>query len=471
VGAAIDDSTIAKLRTSLRGAAYKPGDEGYDEGKRAFNLNAHQEPALVVVADSAEDVVAAVRLAKKQGLGVGILATGHGVATTCDGGVLINTSRMRGVGVDPEAQTARVEAGALWSDVIPEAQEHGLVGLAGNSSGVGVVGYTLGGGYGWLGRKYGFAADSMREAEVVTAEGEHIKASAQENVDLFWGLRGGGGNFGVVTSLEFALYPLATVYGGGIYYPVEKATEVLDLYASWVSDLPDEMTTSVTLLNFPPLPALPEALRGKSVIAMRACFCGDPPEGGEELVRPWRELGEPLMDTFQTMPCTELDSIGMDPTDPAASYGHVELLGDLSDDTIATLVEVAGAGSGSPLAMLELRELGGALDGTPSDLSPIGRNDSKFIMNGIGITPTSEIAQKVQSYLAYVAEATRSHQTGATYVDFLELDGATPERVKAAYSKEDWERLVALKDRYDPGNTFRFDRNIPPSSARTSSKT
>jgi hypothetical protein len=231
------------------------------------------------------------------------------------------------------------------------------------------------------------------------------------------------------------------------------------------------MTTSVTFLNFPPLPALPEALRGKSVIAMRACFCGDLPEGGEELMRPWRELGELLMDSFHTMPCTELDSIGMDPTDPAASYGHVELLGDLSDDTIATLVEVAGAGSGSPLAMLELRELGGALDGTPSDLSPIGRNDFKFIKNGIGITPTPETAKKVQSYLAYVAEATRSHQTGATYADFLELDGATPERVKAAYSKEDWERLVALKDRYDPGNTFRFDRNIPPSSAEASAKT
>jgi FAD/FMN-containing dehydrogenase len=163
-----------------------------------------------------------VRLAKKQGLGVGVLATGHGVAAPCDGCVLINTSHMRSVRVDPKAQTARVEAGALWSDVIPEDQEHGLVGLAGNSSGVGVVGYTLGGGYGWLGRKHGFAAESMREAEVVTAEGEQVKALAQENSDLFWGLKGGGCNFGVVTSLAFALYPLTTVYGGGMYYPVEK---------------------------------------------------------------------------------------------------------------------------------------------------------------------------------------------------------------------------------------------------------
>jgi FAD/FMN-containing dehydrogenase len=223
---------------------------------------------------------------------------------------------MRGVSVDPESQTARVEPGAHWSDVTPEAQTHGLVGLAGSSSSVGVVGYTLGGGYGWLGRKYGFAAESVRGADVVTADGEQVRASADEITDLFWGLKGSGGNFGIVTSLEFALYRLNTVYGGGIYFPVEKAQEVLDLYSRWVSDLPDEMTTSVTFVNFPPLPALPEALRGKSVIAVRSCYCRNPAEAGEELMRPWRELGEPVMDTFRTMPPEEMDSISMDPRIP-----------------------------------------------------------------------------------------------------------------------------------------------------------
>ena len=441
-----------------------PGEDGYDEGRQAFNLNAHQEPALVVVAGAAEDIVAAVKLARDQGLGVGVLATGHGVAKPCDGGVLVNTSSMRGVSVDPASQTARVEPGALWSDVVPEAQSHGLMGLCGSSSAVGVVGYTLGGGYGWLGRKYGFAAHSVREADVVTADGEVVTASPDENADLFWGLKGGGGNFGIVTSLAFALYPLDTVYGGGIYYPAERAHEILSLYASWVSELPDEMTTSVTFLNFPPVPELPEALRGKSVITVRACYCGDTHETGEELLSPIREPGGSLMDAFRTMPCGEMDSISMDPTDPTAAYGHVELLGDLSTDTIATLVGLAGAGSDTPLTSLELRELGGALARSPADLSPIGHSDSKFIMNGIGMTPTPEAAREVQSYLAYVAESTRAHETGATYVNFLELDGATPERVKAAYSEEDWERLVSLKDRYDHGNTFRFDRNIPPSS-------
>lgn len=464
MGAAIDASKVETLRAGLQGETYAPGDEGYDDGRRAFNLNARQEPVLVVVAEATSDVVAAVRLAKEQGLGVGVLATGHGVANPCDGGVLVNTSHMRDVHVDSEARTARVEPGALWSDVTSRAQTHGLVGLSGYSSGVGVVGYTLGGGLGWLGRKYGFAAESMREAKVVTADGELVKASADENPDLFWGLKGSGGNFGIVTSLEFTLYPLNTVYGGGIYYPVEKAQEVLDLYSNWVSGLPDEMTTAVTFVNFPPLPAVPDALRGKYVISVRACYCGDPPGAGEELVRPWREFGEPVMDSFDTMPCSEMDSISMDPTDPMGAYGHVELLGDLSAETVATLVRV-GADSESPLTTLELRQLGGALTRTSADLSPIGHTDAEFIMNGIGMTPTPETAKRVQSYLAYVAESTRPHQTGATYVDFLDLDGATPERVRAAYSEEDWKRLVSLKDRYDTGNMFRFDRNIPPSSA------
>jgi FAD/FMN-containing dehydrogenase len=187
----IDHSTLEELRAGLRGAAYAPGEEGYDEARRAWNLNAHQHPALVVMAAGAADVIAAVRLARDEGLGVGVMATGHGVASPCDGGLLINTSRMRGVRVDPEAQTARVEAGALWSDVISEAQVFGLAGLVGSSSGVGVVGYTMGGGFAWLGRKYGFNADSVREADVVGADGELLRVSAYEHPDLFWGLKGG----------------------------------------------------------------------------------------------------------------------------------------------------------------------------------------------------------------------------------------------------------------------------------------
>jgi hypothetical protein len=465
----IDHSTLEELRAGLRGAAYAPGEEGYDEARRAWNLNAHQHPALVVMAAGAADVVAAVRLARSEGLGVGVMATGHGVASPCDGGLLINTSRMRGVRVDPEAQTARVEAGALWSDVIPEAQVFGLAGLVGSSSGVGVVGYTMGGGFAWLGRKYGFNADSVREADVVSADGELLKVSAYEHPDLFWGLKGGGGNFGIVTSMEFALYPLTTVYGGNLFYPLERTREVLDLYVRWIETLPDEMTTAIAFMNFPPLPMIPEPLRGGSFVSVRSCYCADPPEAGEDLLAPWREFGEPQVDTFGVMPTRQMDMISMDPVDPLAFYTHVELLGELSPEAIEKLVELAGVDSESPLIMLELRQLGGALARPPADLSPIGRRDSRFIMFGLGMNPTPEatpeVARRVQGHLARVAEEMRPYETGATYVNFLDLGDWTPERTQAAYSPEDWERLVGLKDRYDPHNLFRFNRHIPPSSA------
>lgn len=245
-------STLESLRAGLRGTAYAAGEDGYDEASRAWNLNAHQEPALVVMAEGAADVMAAVRFARDLGVGVGVMATGHGVGIPCDGGVLVNTSRMRGVRVDPVARTARVEAGALWTDVIPETQAHGLAGLVGSTSHVGVVGYTMGGGFGWLGRRYGLNGAGVTEADVVTADGELLRVGADEHPDLFWGLGGGGGNFGIVTSLEFRVYPLTAVYGGNVFYPVEKAGEVLDLYARWSADLPDEMTTAVTFLNVPP---------------------------------------------------------------------------------------------------------------------------------------------------------------------------------------------------------------------------
>ena len=468
----IQGSTLQTLRAGLRGTAHAPGEEGYEEASRAWNLAALQQPALVVVAGGAADVMAAVRFAGEGGLGVGVMATGHGVGVACDGGVLINTSGMRGVRVDPVARTARVEAGALWTDLIHESHVHGLAGLLGSTSQVGIVGYTMGGGFGWLGRKYGFNAASVREADVVTADGELVRVSAEEHPDLFWGLGGGCGNFGIVTSLKFdlypvgMLYPIAMLYGGILIYPVENALEVLDVYARWSADLPDEMTSGVAFLNVPPLPALPEPLRGKSVIALRGCYCGETPGDGEELVRPMREeLGEPIMDTFGMMPYAAMDSISMDPVDPMGVRQHSEMLGDLSPEAIRTLVEVAGSGSGSPLIVLELRQLGGALTRDAAHLSTMGKGDSKFIMNGVGAAFTPEMAEGVLAFLARVTEATRPFQTGDTYVNFMELDDASAERVKAAYAPEDFERLVALKDRYDPQNVFRFNRNIAPSTA------
>jgi FAD/FMN-containing dehydrogenase len=460
-------STLETLRAGLRGTAFAAGEDGYDEASRAWNLNASQEPALVVMAEGAADVMAAVRFARELGLGVGVMATGHGVGAPADGGVLVNTSRMRGVRVDPVARTARVEAGALWKDVIPEAQAHGLAGLVGSASHVGVVGYTMGGGFGWLGRRYGLNASGVTEADVVTAEGELLRVSADEHPDLFWGLGGGGGNFGIVTSLGFKLHPLTAVYGGNAFYPIERAREVLETYARWSAELPDEMTTAVAFMNIPPLPDIPEPLRGGSFVVVRGCYSGENPEDGEEMFRPVREgLGDPVMDTFGVMPVAAMDAISMDPVDPIGAVQHSEMLRDLSPGAIDALVEVAGPESGSPLIMLEVRQLGGALARTPGRLSPMGAGEAGYSMNGVGATFTPEMAEGVKAHLSRVVEATREHQTGETYVNFMELDGAGEERVRAAYAPEDWERLVALKDSLDPDNVFRFNRNIAPSEAR-----
>src|ERR671913_465988 len=346
----IQGSTLQTLRAGLRGTAQAPGADGYEEASRAWNLAAHQTPALVVVAKGAADVIAAVRFAREGGLGVGVMATGHGVGAACDGGVLINTSNMRGVRVDPVDRTARVEAGALWLDLIHESQVHGLAGLQGSTSHVGIV--------------------------------------------------------GIVTSMKFDLYPVGTLYGGDLIYPVEKAAEVLNAYARWSAMLPDEMSTGVAFLNIPPLPAVPEPLRGKSLVALRGCYCGESPEAGEELVRPLREeLGDPIMDTFGAMPFAAMDSISMDPVDPMGARQHSEMLGELSPEAIETLVEVAGADSGSPLIILELRQLGGALTRTADRLSTMGKGDSRFIMNGIGPAFTPEMADGIMAYLTRVAEA------------------------------------------------------------------
>jgi FAD binding domain len=380
----------------LRGDAFVPGDEGYDGARAAWNLDAHQYPELVVMAEDAEDVLAAVRLARERGLGVGVMATGHGAAALPDGGVLVNTSRMKGVQIDPVAQTARVEPGAKWKDVIPKAQEFGLAGLLGSTSDVSVVGYTMGGGFAWLGRKYGFNADSVVEAEVVTADGELLRTNAEENADLFWGIKGGAGNFGIVTALEFSLYPLTHIYGGNLFYPIEKAPEVLELYARWIETLPDEFTTAVVFLNFPPIPEIPPYLRSRSFIAVRGAYSGERLDEGKELMRYWYEgFGEPDVDDMRVRPYAEMDAISMDPVDPVGAEVRVERLKHLSPEAISALVEVAGAGSGSPLIVLEIRHLGGALGREPAQPSAIGHRDSRFIMEAIGATPTPEVAELV----------------------------------------------------------------------------
>ena len=454
---------LERLQSRLRGTALTPGDKGYDIARRAWNLNAVHRPALVVLAEDASDIRLAVRYARREGLGVGMLATGHGTGVPGDG-LLVNTSRMRAVRVDPVTRVARVDAGALWTDVIDAAAVHGLAGLPGSSAMVGVVGYTLGGGFGWLGRRYGLAAHSVTRAEVVTADGELITADAGENADLFWGLKGGTGNLGIVTSLEFALHPVRDVYAGNLYYPLDRARDLLQFFDEWSRSAPPELTSAATFRTFPPLPAVPEPLRGKSLVAVRGCYCGDIADGRALIQQARAVLGPAAVDTFAVMPAAGLAAISMDPVDPLGAMSHCELLPTITPDVIDALVDLAGPESGSPLVMLEVRQLGGALPGPATALSPMAHTQAGFSVNAIGITPTPERAAAVEAHLARIEKRIGALATGDTYVNFLDLEGATEKRVRAAYSAADWCRLVGLKDRYDPSNLFRFNRSIPGSA-------
>ena len=307
----------------------------------------------------------------------------------------------------------------------------------------------------------------MTTAEVVTADGDIITASPRNNPDLFWGLQGGTGNLGIVASLEFALYPVTEVYGGNLYYPLHRAREVLDFFAEWSRTAPVEFTASVAFRSFPPLSTIPEPLRGRSLIALRGCFCGNPAEGASLVDRARATLGAAAVDTFAVMPVAALATISMDPVDPLGAVSHSELIGDLTPATIDALLDVAGPDSRSPLVMLELRQLGGALVGPPDALSPMARSAARFSLNAIGVTPTPERAGVVRNHLAKVATVMRSHATGESYINFLDLEGATPGRIRAAYCAADWNRLSRLKAHYDPQNTFRFNRNIPGPSGST----
>jgi FAD/FMN-containing dehydrogenase len=453
-------SHLQNLRARLRGTALTPSDDGYFAACAAWNLNAVHLPAVVVLVEDSSDIRTAVRVATQAGLGVGVLATGHGTGAPCDGGLLVNTSRMRGVQVDPDRRTVRVEAGAVWDDVVTAAARHGLAGLPGSSTKVGVVGYTLGGGFGWLGRRYGLAAHSVTSAQVATADGQLVTASPDEHPDLFWGIRGSTGNLGIVASLELALHPVRQVYAGNLYYPLDRARDVLDFFAEWSRSAPLELTAAVTFRSFLPLPTVPEPLRGTSLVALRGCFCGDPGDGEALVDRARAALGPARVDTFAVMPAAELATLSMDPVEPLAATGHSELLTDLTPDGVTALVDLAGPGSGSPLVMLEVRQLGGRLAGPGEALSPMAHTEARFSLNAIGVTPTPERAAAVRAHLEKVASRIRPYATGDSYLNFLDLDGATPERVRAAYSDRDWDRVLRLKADYDPHNVFRFNRNI-----------
>jgi FAD/FMN-containing dehydrogenase len=365
---------------------------------------------------------------------------------------------MQGVTIDAVAQTARVEAGVKWGVVLEKAQAAGLAPLLGSSPDVGAVGYTLGGGMGWLARKYGLSADSVNYFEVVTAEGQLLRASQTENSDLFWGLRGGGGSLGIVTGMEIKLYPVTTVYGGNLFYPIEQAREVIAHYREWLPTVPDELTSSFALMNFPPIPDVPGFLRGRSFVIVRGCYSG-PVAQGEALLDYWRTWRTPLIDDFKTMPFSQVALISNDPVEPMAALTSTAWLRELSDEAIEIMVNSSNPALGSPLAFLEVRHAGGAI--VQPQASAYSNREGVLNMQMVGAVFSPEGHAALTTFYAQVKQALQPYLTGKVYMNFLEGEESQAQ-VKRGFSAEAYQHLTQLKAKYDPENVFGYAFNITP---------
>jgi FAD binding domain/Berberine and berberine like len=434
------------------------GAEQWDSARAAWNLALDQQPAVVARPRNADEVVAVIEYARDNGLRIAVQAAGHsagGLAGVGDGTLLLKTGRMTGAEIDASSRHARVSAGAKWQDVSALASPQGLSALSGSSAEVGVVGYTLGGGHGWLSRMHGLACNSVTAAEVVTADGRHLRVDHDNDPDLFWALRGGGGNFGVVTALEFDLYPVPDLYAGIVAWPWERTADVLHSWREWVSALPNEMSTWARVLQVPPLPDIPEPVRGRQLVLVEAVYVGGE-EAGTELLAPLRELG-PELDTFAPVPPAVLGQLHMDPEDPAPFAAGGRLLDDLPAAAIERIVESVGPGSGTSLLSLELRLLGGALTEAPAKAGALARIDQTFLTMGIGMIMDPSMAPRINADLERVDDALEQWDSGVTYANFVDV----PIDTRTCYPPETFERLQDVKARYDREDLFRANQAIP----------
>ena len=454
---------LGRLRDSIRGPVIAPDDEGYDAGRAIWNGAIDRRPACIARCTGVADVVAAVRFARERGLLVAVRSGGHGVGghALCDGGLVIDLSPMKGIRVDPAARTARAEAGVLWGELDRETQFHGLATVGGIVTHTGIAGLTLGGGIGWLMRKHGATVDNLLSVEVVTAEGALLTASGEENPDLFWGIRGGGGNFGVVTSFEYRLHPVGpVVLAGPIFHPLEDARDVLAFYREFIATAPDELTTIFELSVAPPAPFLPEDVHGKPIVMVGACYSGAP-EDGIEVVRPLKEFGNPIVDLLEPKLYTALQSM-FDPSVPHGwhRYWKSVELPPLTDDAIDTLVDHASAQT-SPKSYCIVFQLGGALARAAEDETAFSQRDAAYNVNINAVwTEDDPEGERHVAWARDFFSAMQPHAGRRVYLNFLGDEGA--ERVRQAYGDRVYERLVHLKRAYDPTNFFRLNQNIEP---------
>ena len=450
-------TTVNSLKSRLVDRVVGPEDPGWDEARRAWNLAVDQHPAAVARPESAEEVVAAVEVARQNGLRVAPQGTGHGAPprASLEGSLLLDMARMNAVEIDPEGRRARLEAGAQWQHVVPAAAEHGLAALSGTAPDVCATGYLVGGGVGWMVRRYGLACNSIRGAEVVTADGRRVRADADSEPELFWALRGGGGSFGVLTALELELFPVRELYGGVLFWPQERAAEVLEAWHEWTAAVPDEMTSIGRLLNVPPLEEIPEPVRGRSFVMVEAAWIGDEARGSEQLA-PLRELG-PEMDTFAMIPPTGLGALHMDPPEPVPGAGDGMLLDDLPAAAIDALVSTTGPGTDSPLVSLEVRHLRGAAGRSDPAHGVRDALDASYALYAVGMAMNDAMKQTVVQRLDRL-QAGLAPWAAGSLLNFAERP-VDPARM---FTDEAYRRLREVKSKYDPDNLMQANHEIPP---------
>ncbi len=456
-------ATLKEFEEGLGGELVRPSDANYDEARAIWNGAHDARPAVIARCASAADVRHAIGFARSEGLDVAVRGGGHSIPgfSSVDDGIVIDLSPMKGIEVDPSARTVVAEAGVLWNELDAATQEHGLAVTGGLISTTGIAGFTLGGGIGWLMRKHGLACDNLRSAQLVTADGQVITASAAQNSELFWGLRGGGGNFGVVTSFEFDLHPVGpTVTAGAVFYPGDRAEEIMRFYRDFVRDIPDELTTLVNLVTAPPAPFLPEEWHGKKLVALIGCYAGDPEEGARAMA-PMSELGDPVADLIGPMPYVGMQSL-IDALWPHGTKAYMKAgyLSELDDAAIETSARFHQDAT-SPASEIHIQHFGGAIARVPEEETAYGERQAPFVLNCIAVShEPGGIDTHIDWAQRYYA-AMEPSLTGAAYINFLSAEGE--ERVKSAYGPEKYARLQALKDRYDPTNLFHLNQNVAPS--------
>lgn len=464
VAKSISSERVNGLKASFRGELLLPEDPSYEQARKIWNGMIDKKPALIATCAGPSDVIKAVKFAQDNGLTVSVRGGGHNVAgnAVCDEGLMIDLSKMKSVRVDQANRTARAEPGVTWRQFDLETEAFGLATTGGLVSSTGIAGFTLGGGIGWLVRKYGLALDNLLSADVVTANGELLRASMNENTDLFWGVRGGGGNFGIVTSFEYSLHPVGPMILGGLiaYRAEEEGEKLLRFYKDFVKECPDELTTLLVYLTAPPFPFLPSEVHGKHLIAIVVCYCGAKIEEGEQVLAPLRKFGNPVADIIQPMPYTVLQSM-LDAAAPPGiqNYWKSMYISSLDDDVIDTFLSF-GKAITSPLSSIHIHQLGGAMRRMGDNATAFSHRDAPFALNILSCWQDRSENEKHVSWAREFFEAMKKFSSGV-YVNFMSSDDGA-RVVKEAYGEEKYAKLVILKRKYDPTNLFRLNQNIDP---------